>query len=429
VPKSASDLLAQDEARSRRVAASLRARVEKRHLGQPSELLLNAVGGIVTASGARVGETLAMTDSGFSACVMLLGDMLGMLPCKLYRKTADGAEIVTDHPASDVVTLTPDGQRTAFEWKRLVQTGVCLGGNGYSRVVRYGSSIQAVNWMKPCDVRPEMLRDGSIVYRIEGDTTPHIRRDVLHIPWISLDGVKGVSPIAMMREDLGLSVTQREMAGKMYSNGGRYSGVLVAAQSNTKDQMEESKKQWQQATAGSANAFKTPVLFGGWEYKAIQGMTLRDAEFLESRSFSVETFARYFRIPLFLLQSTEKATTWGSGLEQMMQAFLSVTLNPRLVEWEQALGITLLTTDELRSGMYFEFNRRALLQVALEAQAKFLREMRDIGVYSVNDCRRYLKENDLPDNIGDNYRLPFNGSGGTPAQASEPQPQTQEGAE
>jgi HK97 family phage portal protein len=429
VPRSASELLAQDEARSRRVAASLRPRVEKRHLSQPSELLLNAVGGIVTASGAKVGETTALTDSAVSACVTLLADMLGMLPCKLHRKTADGGEVVTDHPAADIVSISPDGQRTPFEHRRLVQVGVGLGGNGYSRVVRYGGSINAVNWMRPCDVTPQMLADGSIVYRISGDSTPRLRNEVLHVQALSTDGVRGLSPVSIMREDIGLALTQREMAGKMYSNGVRSSGALYVPTATKPDDVKKSKESWQEANAGSANAFKTPVLFGGVEWKEIQGMTLRDAEFLESRAFSVEVVARYYRIPLFLLQSTEKSTTWGSGLEQMMQAFLSISLNPWLVNWEQALGITLLTTQEIRDGYYFKFNRRALLQVALEAQAKFLREMRDIAVYSVNDCRRYLEENDLPDNIGDNYRLPFNGSGGTPAQASEPQPQTQEDAE
>ena len=422
--RTAADLLAQDEARSRRVAAHSRAHGEQRSsLRDPTKELLNALGGLPSASGARVGESNALTDSAVSACVTLLADMLGMLPCKLYRKTASGSEVVGDHPASEVVTISPDGQRTTFEHRRLMQTGVGLGGNGYSRVVRYGRSINSVNWMRPIDVQPSMLTDGSVVYRIKGDDTLRTRMDVLHVSALSTDGIKGLSPVTMMREDIGLSLTQREIAGKMYANGARHSGILVAPQTIKKEEMEASKASWQDANGGVQNSFKTPVLIGGWDYKSIQGMSLRDAEFLESRSFSVETVARYYRIPLFLLQSTQKATTWGSGLEQMMQAFLSVSLNPWLVNWEQALGITLLTTDEIRAGLFFKFNRRALLQVALEAQAKFLRDMRDIGVYNVDDCRGYLEENKLPNGEGGDYRQPFNGSGGAANPVSDQQPQ------
>lgn len=427
-------MLVEDEARSRRAAASSRVGAEQRSASsfrEPSDLLLGALGGLPSASGAKVGEFSALTDSGVSACVTLLADMLGMLPLKLYRKTETGSDIITDHPASDLVSISPDGQRTCFEHRRLVQTGVGLGGNGYSRVVRYGGAINAVNWIKPVDVHPEMLADGSVFYRINGDTTARTRRDVLHVSALSSNGVVGLSPITMMREDIGLALTQREMAGKMYSNGARHSGVLVAPAAIKPDDLKASKDSWQDANGGSRNAFKTPVLVGGWDYKTIQGMTLRDAEFLESRSFSVEIVARYYRVPLFLLQSTQKATTWGSGLEQMMQAFLSVSLNPWLVNWEQALGITLLTTQEIRDGLEFKFNRRALLQVALEAQANFLRNMRDIAVYSVDDCRHYLGENSLPKGMGEDYRQPFNGSGGSAkaepaAPAKKPQDQTQE---
>ena len=85
-----------------------------------------------------------------------------------------------------------------------------------------------------------------------------------------------------------------------------------------------------------------------------------------------------------------------------------------MINWEQALAITLLSEDEKAAGFYFRFTREALLQVAKEAQAQFFREMRDIRVYSVNDIRAKLEENDLPDAIGDDYRLPFNSSGGAP---------------
>jgi HK97 family phage portal protein len=141
-------------------------------------------------------------------------------------------------------------------------------------------------------------------------------------------------------------------------------------------------------------------------------MTLADAEFLASRAFSVETIARYYRIPLHLLQSTQKTTSWGTGLEQMNQATLTFTVNPWLVNWEQSLGMTLLTAAEQRAGLYFKFNRNALLQATTEARANYYRVMRDIGALSINDVRRREEENDLPDNIGDNYMQPFNGSGG-----------------
>jgi HK97 family phage portal protein len=109
-------------------------------------------------------------------------------------------------------------------------------------------------------------------------------------------------------------------------------------------------------------------------------MTLADAEFLESRKFERTEIATLYRIPEVLLGNSDKTSSWGTGIETLTNGFLAFSLGPWLVNWEQALNFTLLTEQEKRDGYYFRFTRGALLQVALEAQAKFFREMRDIGV-------------------------------------------------
>ena len=166
-------------------------------------------------------------------------------------------------------------------------------------------------------------------------------------------------------------------------------------------------------------------MWGGWDFKQVSGMSMVDAQFLESRRFELEEIARHYQIPSFLINDTTKTTSWGSGISEMIQSFHKVCLNPILVHWEESFDYTLLTTEEIRKGYHFKFNRRALLEMTPESQAQFLQAMRGIGVYSVDDIRRRLDENDLDDpSIGKNYTLPFNNTGGAAqAQASEPQSQ------
>lgn len=427
--RTAHDLLSEDLARTQRAVGS--SVLEKRHkagaLNDPS--VIGEIFGARTASGATVSESTALTESAVNACVSILADMIGTLPLKLYRKTADGREEAVDHPASDLVTVSPNGHHSPLEFRRLLQVGVGLGGNGYALVTR-DSRFQpiALNRIAPNKVSVTTLADGSPVYRVQGIERALTRKDIIHVFDLSVDGITGVSPIRMLREDIGLALTQREEASRVYSNGARFPGFLISPQAVNEKQLKDTREQWQARYSGAANAGKTPVLHGGWDYKSTEGMTLADAEFLASRAFSVQTIARYYRVPLFLLQSTEKTTSWGSGLEQMNQAMLTYSLNPRLANWEQALGMTLLTSQERRSGLYFKFNRSALLQASTEARANFYRVMRDIGVFSINDIRRKEEENDLPDNIGDNYLQPFNGSGGAaPARTAQPIASTTEG--
>lgn len=388
-------------------------------LNAPSITLIDALGG-TSASGAKVNETTAATVSGVNACVSVLADMIGALPVKLYVKTAAGREELPDHPASRVISVQP-GEHTPFEVRQLAQTGVGFGGNGYLRVHRDGYYQPAeLEWLKPADVEVGRTKDRVRVFKVNGVRDLLTRADVIHVRGLSQDGLVGLSPIRQLRESIGLSLTQREQAGKIYANGARFPGFLVSPASLSKEQADDIRTEWQKKYAGVSNVGTTPILHGGLDYKVANGMTMADAEFLESRRFELEEICRLYRVPPFMVGATDKTSSWGTGIEQMTLGFLQFCFNPWLVNWEQSLGATLLTADEQAKGYYFKFNRAALLQAGLEAQAKFFREMRDIGVYSVNDVRRRIEENDLPDNIGDNYQLAFNGSGGRPADAAAP---------
>jgi HK97 family phage portal protein len=422
------DLLAEDEARTIRALGSA-ALVERRsddytsRLDRPSMRLLDALG-TPASSGAVVTETTASTIPIVSACVGFLADMIAMLPCKLYRKTADGRDEATEKPAYRLLTSATGSMHTPFEQRRLAQTGVGFGGNGYVRVFRDSFFEPGeLQWMRPVDVRPELMKrkDGRFVgvYHIEGERDPITRADLVHIHGLSTNGITGMSPVRALRESIGLSLTQREQAGRIYANGARFPGYLTAPQALNKQQIDDAREEWRKHQTGTENAGRNPILWGGWDYKATNGMTLADAEFLESRKFERTEIATLYRIPEVLLGNSDKTSSWGTGIETLTNGFLAFSLGPWLVNWEQALNFTLLTEQEKRDGYYFRFTRGALLQVALEAQAKFFREMRDIGVYSVNDVRRKLEENDLPDHIGDDYGLPFNGSGGRPAEPAQ----------
>lgn len=425
-PRTALDLLAEDEARTIRVAGARALSAEKRSeveskLDRPSMRLLESLGS-GTSSGAAVSETVAATVPTFNACAGLLSDMIGMLPCKLYRKTPDGREEQPQHSAARLIGHSTGQHQTPFELRQQTQQGPCYGGNGYIRVWRDSLyDPQELEWLKPCDVNPVKWRqDGRarVSYEVDGVGELLSRADIIHVRSLSSDGVKGVSPVRMLRESLGLSVAQRTQTGKLISNGVRFPGILNAPPQATPQVIESAREEWAKRQEGASNAGRTPVLKGDWKYQAVQGMSMADAEFLESRKFERTEIATLFRVPEVLLGNSDKASSWGTGIETLTNGFLAFSLNPWLVNWEQALNFTLLTEQEKLDGFYFRFTREALLQVAKEAQAKFFREMRDIGVYSVNDVRAKLEENDLPDHIGDDYRLPFNGSGGRPAEPS-----------
>lgn len=383
------------------------------------------------SSGARVNTLSASTVPVVAACVGLNADMVGKLPKKLYQRTETGSEERRDMAAFRAISGSD--LATSFELFRDGQAGVGYGGNGYLRVYRDSNYDPAeLECLAPCKIEPEIYRNrstgiASALYHLQGETKPLTRADIVHARGATMPGcIKGMSPITQLRESIGLSISQREQAGRIAANGARFPGVISTPSSLTADQLKDARAEWQKAQAGVENSGKTAILHGGWTYAATNGMSMADAEFLESRRFERTEICTLYRIPEVLLGNSDKATSWGTGIETLTNGFLTLALDPILVAWEQALNYTLLTVEQQATGFYFRFNRRAALAMLPEATANFLRQMRDIGVYSKNDCRRYLDENLLTDAQGGNdYAAPFNGSGGTakPTAPAPAQPQ------
>lgn len=131
-----------------------------------------------------------------------------------------------------------------------------------------------------------------------------------------------------------------------------------------------------------------------------------DAQFLASRDFQVAEIARMFRVPLVLLQSMEKSTSWGSGIEQIIVGYVVFTLTPWVERWEQELNRKLLTAAERAAGFYFKFALNALLRGDMKARAEFYRTMFAIGALNPNEIRAYEELN--PYDGGEKFWIPMN---------------------
>jgi HK97 family phage portal protein len=333
------------------------------------------------------------------------------------RKTERGDVPVMNHPAALVIDR-PGDLHTSFEMRQLCQVGAGLGGNGYMRVHRDGAGNPVeLEWLPPLDVCPQRITGQRFVtYQVSNTRGVLTRYDIAHVRALSTDGIAGRSPITLLRESIGTSLAQREAAGKMMSNGARFNGIIKVPPSLKEEQVKRVRNEWRASQEGAENAGKVPILWGGSEWQSVGGMTAADAQFIESRRFELQEIARLYRIPPVLI-GDPASSTLASGIEQMNLALLAYCLNPWLVNWEQSLNYTLLTTDELRAGLRFKFDREEIQAVALQAQASFLSTMRTTGIFSPNDSREWLgyPKSDAPGM--DDARAPLNSSSsGAPAE-------------
>jgi phage portal protein BeeE len=229
---------------------------------------------------------------------------------------------------------------------------------------------------------------------------------VLHLRQRSADGLVGYSPIGEQREAIGLALALEQYAGRFFGNDSRPGGVLEVQGRLSPDAAQRLKTQWETAHQGFSRAYRVAVLEEGVAWKAV-GLPPQDAQFLEQRKFQRGEIASIFRVPPHMIGDVERATSWGSGIEQQSIGFVQYTLGPRLKRIEARADQSLLAPEEA-DRYYSEFAVDGLLRGDSRSRAQLLQTMRQNGVLNADEWRALENLNALPDGQGQVYLAPAN---------------------
>lgn len=359
-----------------------------------------------TMSGVSVGPDNALKLSTVFACVRLLSETIASLPLVVYQRQPDGGRAEAfGHPLYDLLHDAPNTNQTAIEFRQMMTAHALLRGNAYARIVpgARGFADQLIP-LHPDRVTPEELPDGNLRYRVVGLPNPLNDDQMLHLKGMSFDGKLGVSVVTFMRESIGLGLAAEHYGSRFFGNSATPSGVLRKTDGKTLSEpaAKRLKESWSAAHSGSRQN-SVAVLEEGLEYQAI-GVSNKDSQFTELREFQAEDIAgRWFGVPPHMIGLTSKATSWGSGIEQMGIGFVVYTLLPWLKRWEQAISRDLILAPRL---YFVEHVVAGLLRGDTQARYAAYATGRQWGWLSVNDVRRL--ENMNPVTGGDAYLSPLN---------------------
>jgi HK97 family phage portal protein len=357
--------------------------------------------------GTPVNSDAVLSASSVAArCVDLRATLLASVPLFVYRRTANGGrERADDIPLSGALHDQASDQLSAFEAREFLVRSLDLAGNGYAQLDRDGSGrVAAIYPLRPNNVTVEQLASGRLRYQYSlpaGGTITLLQEDVLHVRGPSRDGICGLSPLAIARDNLGLMLQQNEAANGLAARGLRSSGFLETQQvlnEGDRTRLENIIDRY----AGSAKAGSVMVLEGGMTYKPLS-WSPEDAELLASRKLSNEDVARIFGIPPTSVGITDKATF--SNTEQESTMLVRNGLAPLAKRVETALMRACLSA-EARQSLYIEHDLTGLLRGDTAARYQAYATGRQWGWLSPNDVRR--AENQTPIPGGDEYLRPLN---------------------
>jgi HK97 family phage portal protein len=397
-------------------------------LDDPGHWLFRALGGGRTNAGKSVSEFSAMSFSAVYAAVGLIADSLAQLPFGVYQVTDKGTFARPQHPLHNVLRLRPNPFTSSFTWRQTGQHHVLLWGNGYSEIQRNNAGQAIGIWpLLPDRTYPRYSDDGeSLIYytSIDGKQVTLPGDDVLHVKAIGFDGLVGYSPLHMQRQAVGLAAAAEEFGSKFFANDAKSGGFLhhpgklgVEAQKNLIDSMGK------EGQGGLGNAHRIKVLEEGMKFVSTT-IPPDDAQFLGTRSFQVEEIARFYRVPLVLMNSNERTSALGSSVEQLLQAFVQWTLLPWAEQWEQEANEKLFSEREKRAGFIVRFNMDALVRGDMAARGEFYKTLWNVGAINGNEIRG--REGMNPDPDLDAFYRPLNFVRvGSDADKVQPQPGVQ----
>jgi len=363
--------------------------------------------GSTAYSGVHVSPETALMSSAVWACTRLISESVATMPAIMYRRLADGGkERATNHPLYTVLHDDPNEIQTAFIFKRTMMVHALLYGGGYARITPGPRGpVDSLQPIHPDDITTEALPGGGIRYMVRGEDgvrRPVNAEDVFHLPGLSLNGVDGLSLVQYARESIGLALAAEGYSAKFYSQNARPSGILKHPNKLSPEAAQRVKESWEAAHAGLQNAHRVAVLEEGLEW--IQtGMTNQDAELIAQLDWSAADIARFFNVPLHMIQLMTKSTSWGSGIEEMGIEFVVFTLLPWVKNWEELITKKLILAPQ---AYFCEFLLDNMMRGKLQDRYNAYATARNWGWLSANDVRRL--ENMNPIEGGDQYLRPVN---------------------
>jgi HK97 family phage portal protein len=340
-------------------------------------------------------------------CINILSDDIAKLPLQTFMSRAPG-QIERLRPSNRLeniawlLELSPNRWMTPFVFKKLVVMWLVTRGSAYIWEPPRQAGRRREFFILPNNAtQPLFDMQGNLWYevRISGkEPARYPETEVLPLLLNSEDGVTGRGVTTYARETLGRQMANYATQNKIAGKGLNPSGIAWMAGDLDKEARKKVRQTYEEALQESGIAIFDPKV------TKFEAITLKpvDAQFLESILENDTEIANFFGVPLYKLNQGKQSY---QSNEQQNLDYLNTTMDPYLVQWEQAAALKWLTEEE-QNFMYFRFNRDALLRTDAKTRSEMIEKRIFSGQLTPNEGRQI---EDMPAyKGGDQHYIPAN---------------------
>ena len=354
-------------------------------------------------TGTNVSPDTALTFTAVWAAIRLLTESVSSLPISVYRveNNGDKTEAVKESLYS-LLKYKPNTYQNKITFFEKIMMDLCVNGNSYVYIERNRLARVTGLYCMNYEDMTIIQKDNQLFYENGETGEVYDSNDVLHFTGLTTDGIEGLSPSTQCKKAIGWGMAIEEYGNTFFKNGAKLSGVLSTDRSLSETAIDRLRQSFNNTYSQLSGSNQTAILEEGLTFKPV-GISPDQAQFLASRTFSLEEIGRIWNIPPHMLGDLSKSSF--NNIEMQSQEFVTYTLLPYLTRIENEMNLKLFRTSDV-GRLFVKFNVGGLLRGNIKDRSEFYTKMINTGVMSINEVRALEDLNKIED--GDKHFMQMN---------------------
>lgn len=347
------------------------------------------------------GQSGAERLSPVAAAHRILTNSFGLIPFGVYRRDGEERVPVEDPALNRVMKVRANPYMSPFMLRKVTMSNAFWYGFGavWNRKGPDGQIVERLALPSDCcTVRRDP--DGGAYwydYNVDGVQWTFSNYELSFLYFETYDGIRGRGLLDLARESIALDTMAQRYGKKFYQNGARLSGIVEVDTDASSETRTKVKREF--SRFASEEMFAVAVLDRSMKFTPM-GLNQRDAQFIESRQFTVEEISRFTGIPKHMMQTGKES--YDSNAQQR-QNYITDTLLPFVVQWESEDSYKLPTPQDRAAGVYIHGNVEALLRADPATRFSVYEKAIQNSIMNPDECRAKEEKNPIPGGLGQRF--------------------------